>query len=73
MVFVNSRLEMDRCLNVDALKQKVIKEYNDIFKQLNRGYKPDLSSILDQLSFIELQCKIDNYIVISQKLNNNGL
>ena len=73
MVFVNSRLEMDRCLNVDALKQKVKKEYNDIFKQLNRGYKPDLSSILDQLSFIELQCKIDNYIVISQKLNNNGL
>lgn len=64
---------MDRCLNVDALKQKVIKEYNDIFKQLNRGYKPDLSSILDQLSFIELQYKIDNYIVISQKLNNNGL
>lgn len=64
---------MDRCLNVDALKQRVIKEYNNIFNQLNKGYKPDLSSLLDQLSFIELQCKLDNYIVIYQKLNNNGL
>lgn len=64
---------MDRCLNVDALKQRVIKDYNNIFNQLNKGYKPDLSSLLDQLSFIELQCKLDNYIVIYQKLNNNGL
>ena len=73
MVFVNSRLEMDSCLNVDVLKQKVIKEYNDVLKQLSKGYKPDLTLILDQLTFIELQDELDNYIVIYQKLNNNGL
>ena len=73
MVFVNSRLEMDRYLNVDVLKQKVIKEYNTVLKQLSKGYKPDLALILDQLTFIELQNELDNYIVIYQKLNNNGL
>ena len=73
MVFVNSRLEMDRCLNVYVLKQKVIKEYNTVLKQLSKGYKPDLTLILDQLTFIELQNELDNYIVIYQKLNNNGL
>ena len=66
---------MGKCLDmdVDALKQRVIKEYNDILKQLSKGYKPDLALILDQLTFIELQSELDNYIVIYQKLNNNGL
>ena len=73
MVFVNSRLEMDSCLNVDVLKQKLINEYNTVLKQLSKGYKPDLTLILDQLTFIELQNELDNYIVIYQKLNNNGL
>ena len=73
MEFVNSKLKMDRNLNVDVLKQKVIDEYQNVLKQLNKGYKPDLFNILDQLVFIELQYKLDNYIVIYQKLNNNGL
>lgn len=73
MEFVNSKLEMDRNLNVDVLKQKIINEFESVLKQLNKGYKPDLFDILDQLVFIELQCKLDNYIVIYQKLNNNGL
>ena len=64
---------MGKCLDVDVLKQKVIKEYNNILKQLSKGYKPDLTLILDQLTFIELQSELDNYTVIYQKLNNNGL
>lgn len=73
MEFANSKLKMDRCINVGALKQRVINEYNKAFNQLRKGYKPDLALILDQLSFIELQCKIDNYVIIYQKLNNNEL
>ena len=59
---------MNTCLDVIALKQKVINEYNDIIKQFNRGYKPDLNLILDQLVLIELQDKIDNYTTIYYKL-----
>lgn len=59
---------MNTCLDVIALKQKVINEYNDVIKQFNRGYKPDLNLILDQLVLIELQDKIDNYTTIYYKL-----
>lgn len=60
---------MSRCLNVDVLKQKVIKEYEAVLKQLLRGYKPDLSSILDKLVVIEEQDELSNYKLIFQKLN----
>lgn len=59
---------MNTCLDVIALKQKVINEYNNVIKQFNRGYKPDLNLILDQLVLIELQDKIDNYTTIYYKL-----
>lgn len=64
---------MEQCLRVDALKQQIITEFNQLFKQLQKGYKPDLTNIMDKLVFLELRTNIDKYKVIYQKLNNNGL
>ena len=64
---------MEQCLRVDALKQQIIYEFNQLFKQLQKGYKPDLTNIMDKLVFLELRTNIDKYKVIYQKLDNNGL
>lgn len=64
---------MEKCLHVDALKERIINDFNQIFKQLQKGYKPSLTDIMDKLVFLELKTRIDKYKVIYQKLNNNGL
>lgn len=64
---------MEKCLHVDVLKERIINDFNQIFKQLQKGYKPSLTDIMDKLVFLELKTKIDKYKVIYQKLNNNGL
>jgi len=38
---------------VDALKIKVIKDFENFLLSLNRGYQKDYSMILDTIMFIE--------------------
>jgi hypothetical protein len=38
---------------VDALKDKVIKDFQIFLLQLNRGYKTEYSNILDSIMLIE--------------------
>lgn len=38
---------------MDALKDKVIKDFQRFLLQLNRGYKTEYSNILDSIMFIE--------------------
>lgn len=64
---------MDQHIPVDALKQRAIDEFSYIVKETSKGYRPNLSSIKDILVYLELQSELENYTVIYQKLNNNGL
>ena len=64
---------MKQHLPVDALKQRAIDEFTYIIRETSKGYKPKLSSIMNILVFLELQTELENYTVIYQKLNNNGL
>ena len=40
--------------DVDAIKEKVIKEYISLLCELRKGYRPDYEFILEEISFIEL-------------------
>ena len=41
-------------VDVDALKEKVAKEFVNFLCELRKGYKPDYEFILEEISFIDL-------------------
>lgn len=55
-------------MDVDVLKNKVIKEFKDLIYCIKRGYRPDYELILEEISFIDLieNDKIDNALSVLQ-------
>lgn len=58
---------------LDNLKQKVIKDYNSILIQLQRGYQPSLQSLLDEINFIEYSQFLDNQKLLYEYFINHEL
>lgn len=58
--------------HVDALKQKAIKRYNDLLRQVKKGYRPDYSDILNIICFISLPGRFSNHEFIKQQLLNQN-
>ena len=61
--------------DVVALKQKVIKEFNELLCEIRKGYRPDYEFILEEISFINLikENEIDDklsLIALQYYLNN---
>lgn len=58
----------------DALKDKVIKEFCNLIKQVKKGYHPDYEFILEEISFIDLieNNEINNALIALQYYLNNG-
>lgn len=54
MACVNQNIESGPNGAVDALKKKVICEYQDVLKYLERGHRYDHQLILEEISLIEL-------------------
>lgn len=59
--------------NVDALKDKVIKEYNQLLCLVRKGHRPNYEFLLEEISFIDLieNNKINNSQIVLQFYNNN--
>ena len=58
---------------VDALKDKVVKEFCTLIKYIKKGYRPDYEFILEEISFIDLieNNDIENISLALQYYLNN--
>lgn len=50
---------------INELKQKICREYNNLICLVQKGYKPDYSFILDEISLIEL---VEDYNIDNRKI-----
>ena len=58
--------------DIDLLKDKIICEYKLIISELERGRKPDLEFLLEEISVVDLENELDNReFIIQYYLNNN--
>lgn len=73
MACVNQNTGSGPNVVVDALKEKVICEYKELFKYLERGHRYDYQLILEEISLIELleKNKIDRSEFVEQLYLNH--
>ena len=58
--------------DIDLLKDKIICEYKLIISELERGHRPDLEFLLEEISVVDLENELDNReFIIQYYLNNN--
>ena len=57
----NSYMDINQDLAVDALKIKAIKRYEELLRNIKKGYKSDYQDILNLICFINLPVKLDNH------------
>lgn len=57
---------------VDALKRHAIKRYNSFLREVELGYTPDYSDIMDLICFINLPGRFNNHDFIKQQLLNKN-
>lgn len=57
--------------DIDLLKDKIICEYKLIISELERGRKPDLEFLLEEISAVDLENELDNREFIIQYYLNN--
>ena len=57
--------------DIDLLKDKIICEYKLIISELERGHKPDLEFLLEEISLVDLNNEIDNREFYIQYYLNN--
>lgn len=57
--------------DIDLLKDKIICEYKSIISELERGHRPNLEYLLEEISVVELENEIDNREFIIQYYLNN--
>ena len=57
--------------DIDLLKDKIICEYKLIISELERGRKPDLEFLLEEISAVDLGNELDNREFIIQYYLNN--
>lgn len=53
-------------VDVDALKDKAIEEFEKLIRELKKGKKPNYEYLLNLISFIGLPTKLDNHEFIKQ-------
>lgn len=66
----------NREVDVDAinnLKNKVIKDFNNYIKRLQKGYQDDYNVILNEINFIEVHPDLDNQTLIYEYYMNYGV
>ena len=57
--------------DIDLLKDKVICEYKKIISDIERGQRPDIEFLLEEISAIDIEKEIDNREFIIQYYLNN--
>lgn len=57
--------------DIDLLKDKIICEYKQIISELERGHKPELEFLLEEISAVDLESELDNREFIIQYYLNN--
>lgn len=57
--------------DIELLKDKIICEYKLIITELERGRRPDLEFLLEEISVVELEKELDNREFIVQYYLNN--
>lgn len=67
----NLQIPIEPITDIDLLKDKIICEYKYIISELERGHKPDLEFILEEISAVDLENEIDNREFIVQYYLNN--
>lgn len=67
------KIPIEPITDIDFLKEKVICEYKYIISELEKGHKPNLEFILEEISVIDLENKIDNREFIVQYYLNNKI
>ena len=57
--------------DIDLLKDKIICEYKLIISELERGHRPDLEFLLEEIPAVDLEDELDNREFIIQYYLNN--
>lgn len=58
--------------DIDLLKDKIICEYKLIISELEKGHKPNLEFLLEEISVVDLENELDNKeFIVQYYLNNN--
>ena len=57
--------------DIDLLKDKIVCEYKLIISELEKGRRPDLEFLLEEISVVDLESEIDNREFIIQYYLNN--
>lgn len=65
-------MDINQDLAVDALKIKAIKRYEELLRNIKKGYRSDYQDILNLICFINLPVKLDNHNFIKQQLLNQN-
>lgn len=71
MDYVNKLHSKYQNLDVDVLKQKIIAEFNQLLKKVQKGYKPNYEFILEEISLVELW-QLDDTDFFKQFYLNNA-
>lgn len=50
---------------VNKLKKKVSEEFHTLLCKVRKGYKPDYQFILEEISFIDIQNKLDDNLSLT--------
>lgn len=67
------KIPIEPITDIDFLKDKIICEYKLIISELEKGHKPNLEFILEEISAVDLENEIDNREFIVQYYLNNKL
>ena len=65
------KIPITRETDIDLLKDKIICEYKLIISELEKGHKPDLEFLLEEISVVDLENELDNREFIIQYYLNN--
>lgn len=57
-------------IDIAAVKDKIISEYNYLVSRLELGYRPEYDHILNMILFVDTYNFIDNKNIIFKKLLN---
>ena len=57
--------------DIDLLKDKIICEYKQIISELEKGRRPNLEFLLEEISAVDLENELDNREFIIQYYLNN--
>lgn len=71
MDYVNKLHSKYQNLDVDVLKQKIIAEFAQLLKKVQKGYKPNYEFILEEISLVELW-QLDDTDFFKQFYLNNA-